>query len=429
MINLKDSIVVAKNMISKKNYQEAISLLEALWKQSSKDRTDYYVGSLLLQCYQKLAMWGPAIKLADHLTKQNGCWQSIKTNYAWIIYFAFFKNQGELDIEGLVIQIDTLCDLLEKEPSKLPLFLAIKAMITNNPQLNKNLIVQLLEKIDLRSLPNDIKPQEKQNSSLLSLDEQYILLYSKSLLEAEQYEKCIAFCKQTLQNSKSISDRNRIWLSRRLALCLHKIGEVQKAEDIYRIISVKKQEWYIFFEYAKIMKDLGDPKAALAKAAKAAVMKGEYEMKIHLWSFLYQELFSQGYFIEGTKCLALTAAIRKHKSWRFDQQLLKEMSLYNLTVQNLPHPKAIFEEIKNFLTSLSHASNPEIIGFVSRILPHGKAGFIKSGNFSYYFKTSDLCFPEQSLLVGLKLRFNLEKSYDPKKCVETQIAVNIRKDE
>lgn len=177
------------------------------------------------------------------------------------------------------------------------------------------------------------------------------------------------------------------------------------------------------------MQSLGNAKDALAKAAKAAVMNGKLEMKIHLWGFLYSELFSQGYYSEATKCLALTAAIRKHKSWKLDQQLLKEMSLYNLTIEKLSHPKAIYKELKDFFASLSYANNIEKTGFVSHVMPHGKAGFIKSGNDSYYFKTSDLRFPQQGLHSGLKLRFNLEKSYDSKKCVESQVAVNIRKDE
>lgn len=425
----KDNISLAKDMMNENNFKDASTILQEMWENDAEDKRKNYIGFLLLQCYQKLSLWNPAISLAQELIELEDCWQSIKTNYAWIIYFAFFKNQNNLSLEELLIHIDTLYDLLKDDDSQLPLFLSVQNMILKNPHLSKDLAVQLLEKVSLDVLQNQNKNQNKKKSDLPGSDEQYIMLYSKCLLEAELYDKCVEFCKQALQTSQHISSANRIWLSRRLALSLHKTGDAQKAQSIYQIISAQKPEWYIFFEYAKIQHSLEDKKDALAKAAKAAVMRGELEMKIHLFSFLSSELFSQGYYSEATKCLALTAAIRSHNSWKIDQQLLSELSRYNLSIQKLPHPKEIFEELKDFLTKLSYADHPEVKGSVSRILPHGKAGFIKSANDSYYFKMSDLRFPKHMLKDGTKLCFHLEKSFDPKKGIESHIAVNIRLDQ
>ncbi|MDD3535990.1 MAG: hypothetical protein PHC50_07595 [Candidatus Cloacimonetes bacterium] len=424
-----DNIDLAKKLMSEAKYQEASVILEQLGKQDTESKPNYYPGFLLLNCYQKMALWQPALRLAEELVKYDDCWQSIKTSYAWIIYFAFFKAQSKIKIEELLLQIDLICDLLKMETSKLALFLAIQNMLSNHPQLDKILAVHLLEKIDFNSLKTEIQNKSDQHSNQSDIAERYSMLYSKYLLVAEYYDKCAEFCHQVLQESNSISPANRIWLSRRLALSLQKTGRSDQALEIYELLICQKPEWYIYFEYALILHKLENSGDALKNAAKAAIMKGDLEMKINLWNYLFSTLLSEGYYPQATKCLALAAAIRIQKSWPIDQKMLKDLALYNLDLKKLPAPKSIFSEIIEFLSKLSYDADSEKTGYLSHILPHGKAGFIKSGADSFYFKISDLSFSTQLLKTGMRLRFNLVKSFDPKKQMESQNAVNIRKDE
>lgn len=422
MLQSDAQLATAKKLCQEGNHRNALPILEAMHKSAEMNAPSFFVGSLLLTCYQKLSMWDSALSLGEELCSLCDCWQSIKLSYAWVIYFHAFKNRYEQSIEEAIRKIDTIEELLAKDTQKLPLILAIFNLVSKNNQMSSELGIQLLEKLDFQAL----KTYVPSKSSGTSFAEQYTSLYSKALFSGEKFSKCVAFCRCALDETVCLTEDNRIWMLRRLALSHYRLGDAEQAFTILQQVILLKPEWYILFELAQVCDTLQKASEALQFAARAATANGELEMKIHLWHFLYKLLLKAKRFPEAVNCLSLVASIRVNKAWKLDSALISEIALYNLKPEDLPEPILLFKQLKPLFQDFSADPSSTAAGVITRLLPHGKAGFIKSGENSYYFRTSDLCFPAAQIVSGIKVLFCLQKSFDPKKQTESKIAVNIR---
>ncbi len=426
MLNTDKNLVTAQKLYKDGDYHSSLPLLEYIYYESKDAAPILFVGSMLLGCYQKLSLWDKALMLGESLSKLDDCWDSIKNSYAWVLYFAFFKNAPETNTEDAVIKIDQMEKLLSKQANKLPLALAVFSLISKAELIAPTLVLQLLEKLDFCSLQATSNAAAN-GKNYPSHREQYISHYSKALFMAEDYRRCSEYCNSILGSNEQLSHDNRIWIMRRLALSLHRLQESAAAYSILKQVATQKQDWYILFELAQIASALHEHEDALRYAAQAAIARGELEMKIHLWDFLFSALKSQKAFSEAVKCLSLAAALRFQHGWKIDAALFKELSALNLDPPSLPPAQHLYMELLPWLQDQAIDKNSLKEGTIQNILPHGKAGFIRSGSSSYYFKTSACRFPQSELNPGLRVRFCLQKSFDPKKQMDSEIAMAIQR--
>ncbi len=426
MLNTDNTLATAQKLFKDGDYSNSLPLLEKVFCEDKDTAPILFVGSMMLTCYQKLKLWDKAIKLGESLIASSECWDSIKNSYAWILYFGYFKNQPICNPEEGVTKIDLIVALLEKQPNKLPLVLAVFSMISKAELLSPTLILQLLEKLDFNSLQDTATPAGN-GKNFPSHREQYICHYSKALFMAEDYRRCCDYCNSIISGSEKLSHDNRIWIMRRLALSHFHLQEPEIAYPILQQVASQKQDWYILFELAQIAISLENHDEALRYAARAAITAGKMEMKIHLWDFLFSLLKTHKYYQEAVKCLSLAAALRFQHGWKLDAGLYKELSALNLEVPALPPAHDIFGELMPRLQDLTIDKDSFKEGTVQNILPHGKAGFIRSGDCSYYFKASECRFSPSELSPGLRVSFCLQNSFDPKKQVDSEIAVAIQR--
>jgi len=89
--------------------------------------------------------------------------------------------------------------------------------------------------------------------------------------------------------------------------------------------------------------------------------------------------------------------------------------------------KELFGKLKIFWETSKYSSLPCINGVVKTILRNGKAGFITGDDKKdYFFKVRGFKGDRKKLQEGLKVKFNLEDSFDRKKNKKTKAAINIR---
>jgi hypothetical protein len=132
-------------------------------------------------------------------------------------------------------------------------------------------------------------------------------------------------------------------------------------------------------------------------------------------------------FDRSIAMLKLCAAIRKQRNWRMDNNLIMDLKAHNIDLDSLPPYKVILRDCQAWMRPGQPIEQNNLQGRVSNLLPHGKAGFIKSENQSYYFQVSQCLFPVEDLHIGLKVAFCTRKSFDHKKQQESVIAVKIKK--
>ena len=119
----RDAVNNAWNLIKQGNYRDALAVLEAY---SPNDLSShYFLASLLLECYNKLEMYNKAINCGENLCTQKNCSPSIKQNYAWSLYFAYFKKNEVLPLEEAIPLIERIASLTDCTKKVNPLVLTI----------------------------------------------------------------------------------------------------------------------------------------------------------------------------------------------------------------------------------------------------------------------------------------------------------------
>jgi tetratricopeptide (TPR) repeat protein len=451
-MNQKSEIVNnAWNLMKQGNYKDALPILETSLNEDLSQ--NYFLASLLLDCYNKLGLYQKAIALGEELCSKENCWASIKQSYAWSLYFAYFKNSATLSPEEAIPILDKMALITDCNKKVNPLSLSIFSYLSQNKQITPELTIQLLDMLKFDLLDDKPVQLKKNGKTLASPKERFICYYTKALYMEKNYSRCIACCKRALElssNSKRqttfndaqnkattnadsnqaalfISSDNLIWIKRRLALSLYYLGEYDQAEEIMEQIIKKKKDWFLFYELSQIVYKKNEPEKALSYAAIASSTFGDAEMKIHLWDFLYQLLVETKNYPQAVKVLSLSAAIRFQKGWNISPSQKQELAKYNLIPEKLPPFKGILNELKPWFAEISYAENERLTGYIANLLPHNKAGFINSGKKSYYFKVSSCLFSPEFIVPNTKVSFIPESSYDPKKQKDSVIAVNIKR--
>ena len=447
----RDAVNNAWNLIKQGNYRDALAVLEAY---SPNDLSShYFLASLLLECYNKLEMYNKASNCGENLCTQKNCSPSIKQNYAWSLYFAYFKKNEVLPLEEAIPLIERIASLTDCTKKVNPLVLTIFSYLTKNKQLSPEIIIQLLDMLKFDLLDDKAVNGKNKYQTFPSQKEKYICYYTKALFLEKNYSRCIACCKRALElstnydnfknkgnpsedaslclpdvkNALFISPANLIWIKRYLALSLFYLGEYEQAYLLMQEIIKQKKDWFLYYELSQITQKLNKIEDALRYAAIAAYSLGDIEMKIHLWEYLYQLLLQTKNFPQAVKILSLSAAVRAQKGWKISPSLKQEIDKHNLQPENLPSYKNIFTELKPWFIEMSYSGSEVLTGYISNILASNKAGFITTGKKYYYFKTSSCLFEPEYIVPNTKVSFNTEKSFDPKKQKDSIIAVNIKR--
>ncbi|HQF67522.1 MAG TPA: hypothetical protein PLC91_01130 [Candidatus Cloacimonadota bacterium] len=408
------------------DWQGALAVYEKIYADESQRNNQNLVLSML-SCLKKLEQYERAIEIGLPACELEGRWDAVASLTAWCIYFHHFKKPRQLSAEQAVEWLETIKRILPQSLGLHPLPLAVFSYFGNSPDLMPSLVVQICRLLDPDLLDTTKQPSNKPGTSYPSPWEKHASLLSKALFNAGDYPACFNLCREVLNRNLELSTNADIWFRRRMALCLGKQGDYLLALKEYEQILPRKRDWFILYEAALAAYRLGQTDRSLELALQAANAYGDADNKIHLWELLQNLMAIKKEFDRSIAMLKLCAAIRKQRNWRMDNNLIMDLKAHNIDLDSLPPYKVILRDCQAWMRPGKPIDQNNLQGRVSNLLPHGKAGFIKSENQSYYFQVSQCLFPVEDLHIGLKVAFCTRKSFDHKKQQESVIAVKIKK--
>lgn len=421
----KDKFALAESLRLQKSIDEAIPIYLELIAASENIVYRYY--SSLMQCYKVKERFQQVIELGMKACKETDCWESIKKETAWCIYFLHFKAPFKGTPEHAVELLETMAELFPQNPGLNPFVLSVFSFVKHAANINPIFVCNTLELLNPELLDQTAKPFSDGKGVMASHLETWVSLYSKALLDAGRYADVLGICDKYLDESFSYAHDLSFWLQRRKAIALHKQKQAAPAYQIMQKLCTQKQDWYLFHEAAELAFELDDMDAAMQYSQRAIKAYGDISMKLNLWRLIYRIFDKQKKYPEAIKMLKLFAAIRKHNNWSITAELQKVLNVYNIKTDDLPHHKKLYDEYKSWLMTLGPAQK-RMQGKIIKILPHGKSGFIGSGSQSYFFRVSQCNFPAESIKVGDRVSFALEPSYDAVKKEQSTMAVQIRRE-
>lgn len=177
-----------------------------------------------------------------------------------------------------------------------------------------------------------LKKGEVKKSELASLREDWYTHYSKSLYQLEEYEKCIEVCNEALAQFTHLHYSNEVWFSRRIAQCMSKTGQIEKAIEQFGLLLKKKRDWFMYAGLAMLHYQAGDTKKAIQLMHQAITSPGEFNFKVEIIEQLGDMYASAGDNDISAKHYQLAYCIRVSEGWKAEYSLRNKALITTDTV-------------------------------------------------------------------------------------------------
>ncbi len=362
----------------------------------------------------------------------------LKNNLAWAYFDKYIRNFNPDEMtkteKGLerIYQLNGQQVFTEDKNIPCPFTIGVFKVLKHykKPRFHTAKIRYWIDKIDPEKLSRREQNiiQEGRERKLASDYESYYSLLIPLLFNEAKYTDCIDIAEHVLNSISPLHYDNAVWFQRRIALCHAELGDFDKAKDILQSLDQGKGEkWFIEFELSRIYFEQENYAKSLHYAVKAAKNPGDDLMKVNLYTHLARIFFKLNQKEEARLHALLVVAIKQANSLDFDagtQKLIAYFRIDSSVPVNLKSQKRAIDKIWN---TMLYADQPSFTGKITKILPTGKAGFIRraDGKDSYYFEFREVRFPRHLIQEEKSVRFFLAESYDKKKEKKSLVAVEI----
>ena len=421
----------ANELRRKEAYSDALPLYRQLWS-TMPDLCSHWDGWGLAFCLKKCAHYQEALDVCRQVYKRHPDFEFNRDCYASVIFELEIKGKKPND-EQRFLKAAKAIVALTRQDSPFSFFTAtIFSVLGYLEKQNKypaNEILQwtsLLQPELLSNEPFSFTDEKGRKRELASHFERYFTYRCKALFELCRYDDAIALCNHALEKISSFHYDNDIWLERLIALSWYHRGDYQKSADKLEQLVLRKPIWFMQHELALAYLKMGNRHQALLYMIKAALNDGEWALKINLITQIGDLLWYDGNREMARLHLEVILLIRLRMEWGIHQPLQAKMTEREVLLPDIAHWHKCSSLLKQWWAHQQNANLPKLQGKIIRILGEGHAGFIQSGNKSYFFKSREFKAHSSKMQINQKVTFTTTDSYDPAKKRATVIAIDIR---
>lgn len=428
----------AKDHRKANRFEEAVILYETAYNDPNIILNNWdiwgYVHSL-----RKAGQLEKSIELSEKHVVEYPEFPNLKNNLVWAYFdksIRKFDSHKVSETEHALERIYSLQGQVEvTDESKIPcpftvgVFKVLKAY--KKPNFNVTKIRYWLDKLDPLKLSKKEQTsvsEDTKERTLASDFENYYSYLATLLYKEKKFQESIEVSEFALENIQKFHYDNNIWFKRRIALCYIELGDLNKGEEILKSLDAGKgDKWFIENDISLIYFEQNDFDKALQYALKAAKNFGDDLMKINLYLHLARIFFKLQKPAEAKVHAELVIAIKQANDARIDLELQKLITYFKLDFSERFDLRNKKKEAEKIWDEYLFEGQEKLTGTIDKILPNGKAGFIKQENSreSYYFNFSSVKARKQDIKEGKSVKFFLKNSFDKKKNKESKEAIEI----
>jgi len=279
-------------------------------------------------------------------------------------------------------------------------------------------VLTLIEKLNPDTLSKDsytVQLKNGKDSELQSNYEAYYSYKTKALFDLEKYQECIDSCTLALETIEKFHFDNDIWFADRLSNSIAKLGDIDKAILKTEEIVLKKDNWFLFYNLAKLYLQNNNMNEAFKNMLRAAHTKDPIKMKVKLLEDLGNYFSTIDYDL-SQKHYILVKKIREENQWPKDDTLLEKITK-NLNTNE--------KELKVEWLEYIYKTYKLETGYIQD--SGEKFGNIKQSDKLIFFKTKNYIGDSRNLRPNDKVKFIIVPSYDTKKQKQSKEAIYITK--
>lgn len=413
-----------------KQYNQAIKLYETLWSEYKNEIKNWdYWGYAF--CLNQTRQYEKSLKLCIELINKDKSFTFILGQYAWAFYFLYIKNYDPKNesLSEFLNKAKEAIDITEPASDELfrfEIILKVMEVLCENNMWDQ--VIKWSEKLILNKLSEksvEIKIQAGKKIRYPSQKEKYYSLVTKAYEKSGNFASALSLVNEGL---KFYPDD--IWLLRRKAIALMNLKCYEDSLKILEGILIKKPEWFIYRDIAKIYLIKDDIHKALKYAVEGCLKSFNNPNKENLWELYYISalIYEKMNNKELTKKhLKLVYTLRKEKNWQITDELSTLITKYEIDKEESQNSNDLLKELYKNWEKVREADVKYYYGVISKILTNGFSGFIKSEDGdNVFFRVKAFIGNKKDCIPGKRVKYSLEKSFDNVKNKESYQAVNIK---
>lgn len=248
---------------------------------------------------------------------------------------------------------------------------------------------------------------------------------TRALEALRHWEELIVVCNEALDRLTQFHYNDEIWFRRRVATAKAELGDVDAAIGDLKALVRLKPDWFIQYDLARLLMKKGEREAALEYAVDAALGPGELAHKWELFALLGDLMGARGDDASAASHYRLASAIRAEQGWREDADLAKHLRDLPPAPERAAAQQA--RDLEGTWRALKFADQQRLTGEIERTDPGKRSGFIRADDGQrIFFRYRSFVSPRERLMIGTKVSFFLQPSFDKQKNRESEEAVDVR---
>ena len=298
--------------------KEALALYQKLWFKS--EQRDVYIAAGYLHCLRKLDHKSNALKFADQYFEELKALPWGKNELVWTyIQFLFQEDaKARQDISKISATAARLMEFNPEEQIKKIIVMKVLRIAKANKRWD--LVNEWALKVDPETL--DSKPRKINGKKTWPQRAVWYNCRINGLLGSDDP----ADQKQALQLSNEASTLfipQRKFFRRLAARAHDMLGNTEQAALIYKdLCAIPRVDWWIHYEYAKLLQKTGDNGEAITFMCQAAQSVPKTEKLVNLFYDLALLFRNEGNPSEAKAHLLLCKYVREKHNWTVSQDLL-----------------------------------------------------------------------------------------------------------
>ncbi len=281
--------------------------------------------------------------------------------------------------------------------------------------------VAVLQRIPSASLSAE-RIALKNGEEMSSDRERWFEMLSKGLVLTEHWKSAIELCDQALQSE--LHHQVSYTIGYRRAQALAGAGRVREAVAQLGALLRRRREWWVQAELARHHWMMGNQTVAIGLAVAAAIDAGIDEKSARHLVALAGWLREFGQPQLGVLIAPIVRQIWSEHGWKLKGELSEQVeSLASRGGAEAVPDRDIAKTVRQLLWETLDQFDPPKRGVVTRILPDGRAAFIRvEGQVRDVYAR----MPKRPLTVGSEVTLRLVESYDFKRQEDSVAAMHVR---
>lgn len=408
-------------------YVAAAEAYAAVWPDG-----DPWTGWGLAFCLRKLKRSREALAVANDLLQLSPDFEYGRSVYGWAVY-DLIRECDELTVE-IAHHAQAVIDQALGSASKyqpvnpfVPIVLRAAKLYANKGKYAQ--VLQLLQHLQPDLLGTEefaVTDAKGRERKLASQWERYQGLRTGALEKLGRWEECLIAAELAMSSCVPLHHDNDVWFARRAARSKIHLGRENEGMTELSALAARKPTAFIYHDIADAEWTRGNLDKAFSACVLALRAKGEIAYKLPALLLMTRILWAQGRHDEARRHLSLYMSYRKSREWRVPGVIMGLASEWG--VGDAAEPVgALMRELEATWRNWESSQEERSCGVVDGLLPHGRAGFIRSIDHQrYYFDTRDWADRHTTPRKGARVSFAKKPSYDRKRNRSTVVACNIR---